>query len=258
MSSINPVILLSGALEERGEAIAKGFVGALTLGAGQFCTNPGLLLAVDSPALERFLEAVNEALAGIPASTMLSDGIHRAYCSGVDVLGSHPDVELVAKGAEAEGLVARASLFSTTADKFQSDPRLRDEVFGASSLLVRCRDIAELREILSELEGQLTIAIHAADSELATAAEILLIAERLAGRILFNGFGTGVEVCNAMVHGGPFPATSDVRTTSVGSLAIDRFLRPICYQDVPSLLLPTALQDGNPTGIPVRINGQRQ
>jgi alpha-ketoglutaric semialdehyde dehydrogenase len=257
MSSINPVVLLPGALAARSEAIATGFATALTLGAGQFCTNPGLLVAVEGPGLDSFLANVARAISQAGASTMLTPGIHGAYEQGVEALAGHAAVQTVARGQEAEGLTSRPVLFSTTAERLIADPALAHEVFGASSLLVRCPDLAALARVLAALEGQLTIAVHADDDDLADAARLMPLLERKAGRILFNGFGTGVEVCDAMVHGGPFPATSDGRSTSVGSLAIARFLRPVCYQDVPQALLPTMLRDDNPMGVPRRVDGRR-
>ena len=256
MSSINPTILLSDALKTRGAAIGTAFAASLTMGAGQFCTNPGLLLAVEGPGLDAFIEAAGAALAQANPQTMLSPGIHKSYNDGVAVLASHGAVAPLAQGVEGEGYKGQAFFFSTTAEAFMADHALRGEVFGATSLLVRCKDLDALLKVVDDLEGQLTAALHTADGDIEDARILLPHLERKAGRILFNGFGTGVEVCHAMVHGGPFPATSDVRTTSVGSLAIMRFLRPVCYQDVPAALLPPALQDANPFNIPRRVNGK--
>ncbi|MDG2522086.1 aldehyde dehydrogenase (NADP(+)) [Caulobacter segnis] len=255
MSSINPVILFPNALAARGEAIGKAFVGSLTLGAGQFCTNPGLILAVESAGLDAFVNAAAEALTGAAAQTMLTPGIHKSYCSGVEALSKHAEVTTVARGLAGETHQGQAALFSTTGAAFLANHDLQEEVFGSSSLVVRCKDEAELRKVLAALEGQLTAAIHidAADHDAARA--LLPVLERKVGRILVNGFGTGVEVSHAMVHGGPFPATSDSRTTSVGSLAIARFLRPVSYQDIPADLLPAALKDENPYGLWRRLEG---
>lgn len=243
MSSINPVLLLPGALAARGAAIGTGFVAALNLGAGQFCTNPGLLLALDGPGVGGFLEAVAQAISQAKPATMLNEGIHRAYGQGVERLRRHKEVILVAEGAETPGWESRPALFSAPASAFLNDPSLHEETFGACSLLLRCKDARELAEVIAALEGQLTIALHVeGGADLQLAEDLLPLIERKAGRVLFNGFGTGVEVCDAMVHGGPWPATSDVRTTSVGSLAIGRFLRPLCYQDAPASLLPAELR----------------
>jgi 2,5-dioxopentanoate dehydrogenase len=255
MSSINPVILFPNALAARGDAIGKAFVGSLTLGAGQFCTNPGLILAVDGAGLDAFVNAAAEALTSAAAQTMLTPGIHKSYCAGVEALSKHAEVTTVARGLAGETHQGQAALFSTTGAAFLANHDLQEEVFGSSSLVVRCKDEAELRKVLAALEGQLTAAIHidAADHDAARA--LLPILERKVGRILVNGFGTGVEVSHAMVHGGPFPATSDPRTTSVGSLAIARFLRPVSYQDIPADLLPAALKDENPYGLWRRLEG---
>jgi len=257
MSSINPVLLLANALAERGEEIAKAFVGSLTLGAGQFCTNPGLILAVDSPALRAFEAAAAAALKVAPAQTMLTPGIHASYCQGVERLLGHAEVDCLGQGGEGERYQARAALFATSAEAFMAHAALREEVFGPASLLVRCTDAAQMKALLANLEGQLTIALHLSDDDHPQARELLRLLERKAGRLLVNGFGTGVEVGHAMVHGGPFPATSDTRTTSVGSLAIQRFLRPVSYQDLPQALLPQALRSDNPWQVPQRLNGER-
>jgi len=241
MSSINPVLLLPAALASRGAAIGQAFASALTLGAGQFCTNPGLVLALDGPGLDDFLAAAAEALSAVPAATMLTCGICDAYGAGVAALIGHPDVTRIAEGQRGPAFQASAALFATSAEAFRRDRSLQAEVFGAASLVVRCADLADLQATLEEMEGQLTVAVHADDADHPLAQRLMPALERKAGRIVFNGFGTGVEVGHAMVHGGPFPATSDSRWTSVGSLAIRRFLRPVSYQDVPEGLLPREL-----------------
>ena len=257
MSSINPVVLLPGALATRGAAIGAAFAGALTLGAGQFCTNPGLVLALEGSDTAAFVAGAKAAIAEMKPATMLTAGIHDAYRSGVDALVSNPRAARVIEGDPGEGLVSQPNLFAVAADDLLSDHSLTAEVFGASSVLVKCKDAAELVRVIDGLEGQLTAALHIADSDLDLASDLLPHLERRAGRVLFNGFGTGVEVCDAMVHGGPYPSTSDGRSTSVGSKAIDRWLRPVCYQDVPDALLPAALQEANPLGVPRRVNGLR-
>lgn len=258
MSSINPVILLPGALRARAAAIGKGFAAALTLGAGQFCTNPGLVLALDDPALADFVAGAGESLAVTPAATMLTEGIFTAYRAGIEALEGNARVVRAVSGAPADGWTSKAAIFVTTASEFLADESLTMEVFGACSLVVRCADAAQLEAVLAGLEGQLTIAVHAeGEDDLALARQLMPVMEAKAGRILFDGFGTGVEVCDAMVHGGPYPATSDSRSTSVGSLAIMRFLRPVCFQDVPDALLPPELQAANPQGVPRRVDGVR-
>ncbi|CAO3377245.1 aldehyde dehydrogenase (NADP(+)) [Azospirillum argentinense] len=256
MSSINPVFLLPAALAARAEALGRGFVASLTMGAGQFCTNPGILLAVDGPDLDRFVAAAVEALGGSAAPTMLTPGIHAAFDAGVAALAGNARVATLARGLDGDGPNrCRAALFATTADAFLDDPALREEVFGAASLLIRCPDLDSLRAVAERLDGQLTATLQMDAADTGAAAVLLPTLERKAGRILANGWPTGVEVCHAMVHGGPFPATSDGRTTSVGTAAIERFLRPVCYQDIPADLLPQALRDGNPLGLWRRIDG---
>jgi NADP-dependent aldehyde dehydrogenase len=257
MSSINPVLLFPGALAARGEAIGKAFVGALTLGAGQFCTNPGLVLAIEGDGLDAFVDAARQALGGAKAQTMLTGGIHAAYGRGVDALSGNEAVETLAQGEVGEGVAeGRAALFSTTAAAFLADESLGHEVFGAASLIVRCRDEGELLAVLEAAEGQLTATLHMDAGDEALAGRLLPVLERKAGRILANGWPTGVEVAHAMVHGGPFPATSDGRSTSVGSLAIDRFLRPVCYQNLAPALLPAELRDGGGDGLPRLVDGK--
>ena len=254
MSSINPVVLMPHALKARAAALGTAFVGSLTMGAGQFCTNPGLVLAIEGEGLDTFVQAAGEALANAAASPMLTSGIHAAYEQATAALASHNAVETIARGQVGEGVThGQAAFFSTTATQFLSDEALGHEVFGASSLLVRCRDEDEMVAVLAAAEGQLTATLHMDDDDTALAARLVPVLERKAGRILANGWPTGVEVAHAMVHGGPFPATSDARTTSVGSLAIDRFLRPVSYQNLGTALLPTVLHDDS--GLPSLIDG---
>jgi NADP-dependent aldehyde dehydrogenase len=252
MSSINPMFLLPGAMAQRARQIATGFIDSLTLGAGQFCTNPGLVVALEGDALNAFCDAASTTLQGKGASTMLTPGIHAAFNQGVERLGTAPGVRLLARGQSGAGnwaCAGQAALFVTDADTFLSHPELEEEVFGASSLILRCKDLGQFRQIAKHLDGQLTATLFLDEEDRKAAQALLPTLERKAGRILINGYPTGVEVSHAMVHGGPFPATSDSRSTSVGATAIDRFLRPVCYQDLPSFLMPAALQDGNPLGL---------
>lgn len=259
MSSINPVFLLPEALKARGKAIAEGFVGSLNMGAGQFCTNPGLVIAVEGPELDAFVETAGEAVKGSAGQTMLTPGIHDAYQQGVGRLASHDKVTEVARGLAGETAhPCQAGLFVTQADAFLRDPALQEEVFGSTSLVIACADAQEVARVATQLEGQLTITLQMDDADLATAKQLMPTLERKAGRILANGWPTGVEVCHAMVHGGPYPATSDSRTTSVGSAAIFRFLRPVCYQALPEGLLPEAIRDGNPAGVSRLVDGKRE
>ena len=244
MSSINPVVLLPDALDSRAEAIADGFLNSVTLGVGQFCTNPGLVIALEGAGLDRFIAAARKGLADRDAATMLTGGIHAAYAKGISALRSGETVELLALGRVAANQnCGQAFLFAVKAKEFLEDPALAQEVFGPSSIVVSCSNSNELRAVLEALEGQLTATLHMEDGDAPLAKTLLPILERRVGRIIANGWPTGVEVAHAMVHGGPFPATSDGRSTSVGTLAIERFLRPVCYQDIPQTLLPDELRD---------------
>ncbi|HEV3106677.1 MAG TPA: aldehyde dehydrogenase (NADP(+)) [Trinickia sp.] len=250
MSSINPCFVLPGALAARAEAIANGFVESLTLGVGQFCTNPGLVVVLDGPHVQTFADAAAKALETKGAQTMLTAGIAAAYRDGVGRRGGVEGVKQVGEGAPSEAQhAALPALFATTQSHFVSQPPLEDEIFGPTSLIVTCRDVDEMIGLAEHLEGQLTTTLHVEHADVELAQKLLPTLERKAGRILANGFSTGVEVAHAMVHGGPFPATSDPRSTSVGALAIERFLRPVCYQDLPAELLPLAVRDDNPLNI---------
>jgi len=251
MSSINPVFLLPGALAARKQALAQGFADSLTMGAGQFCTNPGLVLAIEGPDLQGFIDAASQALSTKAAQTMLTSGIHAAYESARTQVEAQADVTQVASGAAAgdQANAAQAALYVTDAQSLLQNETLQSEMFGPASIVVKARDIAELVQVANQLEGQLTATLHLDEADHDAAQALLPVLERKCGRILANGFPTGVEVSHAMVHGGPYPATSNAMYTSVGASAIDRFLRPVCYQDIPDALLPTALQRRNTLGI---------
>ena len=254
MSSINPVLVYPGALSERGEALAKEYVGSLTLGVGQFCTNPGLLLLPASPEGDRFVATAAEAIAAVPAQAMTAPALCDHYAAGVSKAAALARVRTVSTGPAADGL-SRATLLETDAQTFLDTPALHDELFGPAGLIVRCRDVSDFRAILEQLEGQLTIALQIAVADHGDAAALMPLLETRAGRILVNGFGTGVEVAHAMVHGGPYPSTTDPRSTSVGTRAIDRFLRPVCYQNLPQDLLPALLREGGAPGFPCLVDG---
>jgi NADP-dependent aldehyde dehydrogenase len=257
MSSVNPVYLFPMALQARAEELAHGFVASLTQGSGQFCTNPGVVIAISGDSLDRFVTTVSALLPGCVAQTMLTPGIFQAYKTGVGTLTEH--AEVVSKGLVAQGPnQGQVHLFLTQATTFLANRHLQAEVFGAASLVVVCANAEEVRQVSEHLEGQLTATLHLDDADLAGAKALLPVLELKAGRLLVNGWPTGVEVCDAMVHGGPFPATSDSRSTSVGTAAIMRFLRPVCYQDFPDSLLPSALQHGNPLRLRRLLDGQRE
>jgi NADP-dependent aldehyde dehydrogenase len=238
MSSVNPVFLLPGALADAPEDLARGFAASAVLGSGQFCTNPGLVFTRSGTGLDAFLKAASAAFGDTAAQPMLTDDIRAAYETGRDRLAAVLGVELLARGA---GEPAPA-LYRTDAATFLAEPALREEVFGATSLIVTTADEAETHRIIEVLEGQLTATLHTGPGDGPEAARLVPRLELLAGRIVHGGWPTGVEVGAATVHGGPFPATSDARSTSVGTLAIDRFLRPVAYQDLPADLLPEELR----------------
>ncbi|HWB33249.1 MAG TPA: aldehyde dehydrogenase (NADP(+)) [Acidobacteriaceae bacterium] len=258
MSSVNPVFLLPGALAERAEKIAQGWADSVTLGTGQFCTKPGIAIGIASADFERLRTTAKAAIEAKAATTMLNPGIHGAYCEGAAAWVHDSGVQEVAGGAAATDApyAGRAMVFATTAKHFLATPRLLEEVFGPAALLVECVDEAEMLAVAKHFDGQLTATMQLADADHAMARRLLPILERKAGRIIVNGFPTGVEVCHAMVHGGPSPSTSDSRVTSVGSMAIERWLRPVCYQDLPADLLPEGLQEGNPLGLWRLVEGK--
>jgi len=256
MSSVNPVTLFPAALAARAEALGAAFVGSLTLGSGQFCTNPGLVLAIAGDGLDRFMAAASAAIYQSVPQTMLTAGIHQAYEAGIARLAARPKVETIAPGSKSGGnQCGQAAIFAVDAVDFLADEGIADEVFGASSLIVRCTDEVDLMQVIASLEGQLTATLQFDEGDLSMVGRLLPAIEARAGRILANGWPTGVEVAHAMVHGGPYPATSDGRSTSVGTLAIDRFLRPVCYQDLPGVLLPAELRGDGEAGISRRVDG---
>ncbi|WP_157220723.1 aldehyde dehydrogenase (NADP(+)) [Flavisphingomonas formosensis] len=259
MSSINPVILFPAALKARGAALGPAFIQSLTMGAGQFCTNPGLVIAIGDPNLDTFIDAAAAALAESQPQPMLTPGIHASFEKDVEALESHEAVTPVARGCVGDGVnQARGALFRTSAARFLADPALSHEVFGSSAIIVTVRDMTEAARVIAGLEGQLTATLVLDAEDEPAAAALIPLLERKVGRILANAWPTGVEVCHAMVHGGPYPATSDSRTTSVGTLAIDRFLRPVCYQGLPASLLPRSVAPDNPWSLPRRIDGVLQ
>ena len=255
MGSVNPVFLLPSAVAGRWETIAQGLAQSITLGVGQYCTNPGVVVGVAGPELDRCVRALAERLRAVPAGVMLYGKLSEAYAAGL-ARSRNRGAELVAEAPAGGGPTRGApALLATDAARFLADAALREEVFGPSSLVVKARDAAELARVAEALEGQLTVSIHGTAAELARHADLVEILTRKAGRVIFNGFPTGVEVGHAMQHGGPYPATTDARTTSVGTAAIGRFARPVCWQDFPDAALPPALRDRNELGIWRRVNG---
>jgi NADP-dependent aldehyde dehydrogenase len=257
MGSINPVFVLPGALRERRGSIAAGLHAAVTMGVGQFCTNPGVIVAERSPDAEALVRDLEERMSATAAGTMLTAGICDAYRTGVERFAGIAGVERRA-GADDGARAAAAALFVTSATTFLEEESIREELFGPATVLVACEDRAQLLDVARSLEGQLSVTVHATHDDLLAHRELLRILETKAGRVVFNGIPTGLEVGPATVHGGPYPATSDGRSTSVGTRAIERFVRPVCYQDSPDDLLPAELREENPLEIQRLIDGERR
>jgi 2,5-dioxopentanoate dehydrogenase len=261
MSSLNPVFLLPGAVQERGAAIATGLLGSFTLGVGQFCTKPGLVFAVRGPETDAFLQALSTAVHAAPCGTMLTSGIRSAFLENRDKVTAIPGVQRLSAAAAAgiaePGCSMAPSIATTTAQNFLTHPMLATEAFGPFTLLVIADHLREFDSCAMVLDGQLTATLHGNAADLAAARPLLAELERKAGRIVINAFPTGVEVCHAMNHGGPYPATTDVRFTSVGTAAMLRFARPVCYQSLPDDLLPPELKNTNPLGLMRLIDGKR-
>ena len=237
LGSVNPMFLLPAALAARGEAIAKGWAGSLTQGAGQFCTNPGIAVVIDGKAADSFVEAAKTALGAVGPQTMLTDGIAEAYRSGRDRIAAGNGVRSVL-ATTCDLRNATPYLYEVSGSDWLSDHALAEEVFGPLGLIVRVRHATEMQDIARSLQGQLTCTLHldGADTDLARA--LMPVLERKAGRVLANGFPTGVEVVDAQVHGGPYPASTNFGATSVGTMSIRRWLRPVAYQNMPDALLP--------------------
>ena len=259
MSSLNPVFILPGALRERGAQIAEGLKNSVTLGVGQFCTKPGLVFAIGGADLDAFTGAFERAIQSSVPATMLHPGICRSFHEGLDAIARVPGVVALATSdvepdpAKTHG---EATVFVTDSEDFLKHRELHEEVFGPYALLVDAQNSDDLLRVALALEGQLTATLHGTAEDLAAAADIIAVLERKAGRLVVNAFPTGVEVCPAMNHGGPYPATTDVRYTSVGTAAIQRWARPVCYQGFPAAALPPELLDGNPRGLMRLLNGQ--
>ncbi len=258
MGSINPVFVLPGALKERAGTIAQGIKTSVMLGGGQFCTSPGLTVGIGDEHFARFSETLRELMTSAPSPTMLHAGILESYEAGLKQLSAIEGVESFpsATSAERNKAEARPSLFMTDFEIFSRNDLLSEELFGPSTMVVRCGSREEMLAVAQGLKGHLTATIHGTSDDLADYAELVSILEEKVGRLIFNGFPTGVEVCASMQHGGPYPATTDSRTTSVGTAAILRFARPVAYQNFPQSTLPGELQNANPRGIWRLVDGQ--
>ena len=256
MSSINPAFVLPGALADV-KSLAHQYIASMTSSSGQMCTSPGLLFVPAGEDGDRLVNAVAEAVSAQAGQTMLTPGIAAAWEKGVDALGAVAEVELIGRGqAGATENAPAPAVFGADIEAFKANPVLQDEIFGAASLLIRYKGAQDLVEAANKIEGQLTASVLLDEQDSPLAAALLPVLERKVGRIIINGWPTGVEVGHAMVHGGPFPATSDSRTTSVGTLAIYRFLRPVAYQNFSDELLPAPLQDANPWSLNRLIDGK--
>lgn len=250
MSSINPVVFYPDALAKNAEAMAGSYAGSITLGVGQFCTNPGILIGLKSDGFDLFLSALGSEISKIVPQKMLHSGIHAAYEKGAHQMLDQSGIRVVGQSAAAaQDLEASPLVAAVSAQDFLNNPHLAEEVFGPFSLAVTCTDKEELMQVLKKLKGQLTTTLMATENDIEAYADTIELQHNLAGRIILNTVPTGVEVCASMVHGGPYPATTDARFTSVGTTAIKRWVRPVCFQNFTTALLPDALKNNNPLGI---------
>ena len=250
MGSINPVIFLPDTLQQNAVGLAAQYAGSITLGMGQFCTNPGLMLAVESPALHDFLDHLSTGIEAVQPAKMLHAGIHSAYEKKSHEALEQKGVKLVQQAATAaHDIEALPTVALVSGETFLANPLLHEEVFGPYSLMVSCKDEQELVTVLKSVSGQLTTTVMGTVRDLTDHPTLVDLLPSIAGRLLFNGVPTGVEVCASMVHGGPYPASTDSRFTAVGVNAVKRWVRPVCYQNWPDNLLPLALQNTNPLNI---------
>ncbi len=250
MSSGNPVFVLPGALRKGASELAKGLFGSFTLGAGQFCTKPGIVLYPDAPEGRSFVTELSALVTQSQPFTLLTPGISREYARAAGVRARQlSQTDVPSAPTQEQGCSAQARLFTASVAELLADPALADEIFGPDTLLVQCNGAQDYVRAAAALDGHLTATLLGDDEDLTANRELIQILEQKVGRLIYNGFPTGVEVTHAMVHGGPYPATSDPRFTSVGSLAIYRFARPVCFQGFPQSMLPAELQDANPLGI---------
>jgi len=254
MGSTNPVFVLPGTLRASGGDVAAALAGSVILGVGQFCTNPGIVVTPHGDRGAAFVDALAQALRDAPEAPMLHRGIRAAFERRLGEVAAAPGVEVIERGEPAGPCGARGALLAADAETFLADATLRAEVFGPSTVLLRCDDVEQMLAVARALDGQLTATIHAGPGDEEACARLVPILEQKAGRVLYGGFPTGVEVCDAMVHGGPYPATTDSRSTSVGTRAITRFVRFVAYQDFPQELLPEELRDEGPEGLARRVD----
>lgn len=256
MSSTNPLFILPGALKQNAEKIAAGLHASFTLGAGQFCTKPGMVFLAEGADQSRFRAALQKLVEQPASFNLLTEGIRSSYCSGLTARRTNSNLKLIAETKSEDPRAVGVALFETDVRSFLDDENLAEEIFGPATLLVNHSSRDEILRVAQGLEGHLTATIHGTEQDLVEFADLVAILEQKVGRLIFNAFPTGVEVCHAMVHGGPFPATSDGRSTSVGTQAIYRFTRPVCYQGFLGAALPDELKDSNPLGIWRLVDGE--
>jgi len=255
MGSVNPVFILPGALAERKESLAQGLKQSITAGVGQFCTKPGVVVGLAGDPFTKLSESLSQLLQTVPAGALLHGSILEAYARGSDQLGAIKGVGV--HRAAGQPNRATPTLFTTDGAKFLNHAALREELFGPSSVLVEASDVQQMLKIARAMDGHLTATVHGTEADIAANAELIDILQQRVGRVIINGYPTGVEVCSAMNHGGPYPATTDARSTSVGTAAIERFVRPICLQGFPTTALPPELQDANPRNIWRLVDNRR-
>jgi alpha-ketoglutaric semialdehyde dehydrogenase len=257
MGSTNPIVFFSDTLEKNSEELVKMYAGSITLGMGQFCTNPGLMIAVESRALNTFLENLSEEVSKFTPSKMLHEGIQNAYIEKMEKALSQKGVEVIHHSQHTrDGIKTKPAIAAVNGETFLKNPVLHEEVFGPYSIMVKCKDTDELKRVWLSVSGQLTTSLMGTDKDFNDHKDIIEKASRIAGRINFNNPPTGVEVCPSMVHGGPYPATTDSRFTAVGINSVKRWVRPVCFQNCPEYLLPWELKNNNPKKIWRLVNNK--
>jgi NADP-dependent aldehyde dehydrogenase len=258
MGSINPVVILPKALENRNEALAKTYASSITLGTGQFCTNPGLIIGIKSAAFNSFINQLSQEIMDINPSCMLHPNIKKAYKANKEKVMAQDHVVVTADYASdvAENH-AQQAVVSIEGNTFLENPSLHIEVFGPFSMVVQCDNALQLEQVIASLDGQLTGTVIADNDEISEYSKSIAALQNRVGRIIFNGVPTGVEVCESMVHGGPYPASTDSRFSAVGISSIKRWVRPFSYQSWPNYVLPDELKNENPLSIFRNIDGLR-
>ncbi|MGB7344919.1 MAG: aldehyde dehydrogenase (NADP(+)) [Pirellulaceae bacterium] len=259
LGSVNPVFVLPGAMAQRGRVIAEQFVASLNMGVGQFCTNPGIVLARDANGFDTFADSIQSSVGASKPETMLHPGIHQAFHAGLNRLAEMDGVKLLGQSdlsSDADQCQSLCTVYQTQAENLIASPSLRDEIFGPVSILAKCNNANQMTAFAKTLNGSLTATIHGNEEELSEYAPLIRVLEEKVGRVIFNGFPTGIELCHAMHHGGPYPAATHSGFTSIGTRTISKFGRPVCYQDFPDAALPPELQGVNPLGLSRLVNGK--